>query len=93
MKRAIEFICDSTIDAAVSKITGKSVGEHVIDGVQKVPEITESLKEHAIDGVQKAFENDKKYFEETHKTVLESKTYEPWMTEELDSGPQPCSIF
>ena len=86
MKRAIEFICDSTIDAAVSKITGKSVGEHVIDGVQKVPEITESLKEHVI-------ENDKKYFEETHKPVLESKTYEPWMTEELDSGPQPCSIF
>ena len=51
------------------------------------------MGEHVIDGVKKAFEHDKKFFEETHKIALESKTYESWMTEELDSGPQPCSIF
>ena len=79
MASAIKWIgglaAGSAVDTAVSKTTGKSLGEHVIDGVKK------------------AFENDKKFFEETHKIALESKTYEPWMTEELDSGPQPCSIF
>lgn len=49
--------------------------------------------DHVCDGLSYAYEKDKQFFEESHKDALKSKTYEPWMTEDLDSGPQPCSIF
>ena len=52
-----------------------------------------NIGEHIWDGVKYAYEKDKQFFEESHKDALESKTYKPWMTEDLDSGPQPCSIF
>lgn len=75
IKWAGSLAAGSAVDSAVSKTTGKSLGDHVIDGVKKF------------------FEHDKKVFEETHKIALERDKYEPWMTEELDTGYQPCSIF
>ena len=79
------------MSGAMKWILGAAAGSALDSAVSKTTGKT--LGDHVVDTLQKSFENDKKYFEETHKTVLESKTYEPWMTEELDSGPQPCSIF
>lgn len=79
------------MSGAIKWIGGLAVGSAVDSAVSKATGKT--LGDHIVDGVKKVCENDRKFFEETHKTVLESKTYEPWMTEELDSGPQPCSIF
>lgn len=52
-----------------------------------------NIGEHACDGIKKVAENDKKYFEESNRIVFEEDKYKPWMTEHLDSGPQPCLIF
>jgi len=79
------------MSGAMNWILGAAAGSALDSAVSKATGKT--MGDHIVDGVKKSFENDKKYFEETHKPVLESKTYEPWMTEELDSGPQPCSIF
>lgn len=62
-------------DTVVQRTTGKTIEEHIIDGVGK------------------AMEQDKKVFEEYHKDALEAEKWEPWVTEDLDSGHQPCSIF
>ena len=52
-----------------------------------------TIGEHTCDTIKKVYENDKKYFEESNRIVFEEKEYQPWMTEHLDSGPQPCLIF